>query len=1062
MPENNKCPSCGATLPGDLPAGLCAACLLAVGLPVAEPAQGEAARRSTIRLSLPPLAEKPGDRIGRYKLLQQIGEGGCGVVYMAEQEEPVRRRVALKVIKPGMDTKEVLGRFEAERQALALMDHSNIAKVLDAGATETGRPFFVMELVRGIPITRYCDENTLNTEQRLKLFIQVCHAIQHAHQKGIIHRDIKPSNILVADHDGVPVPKIIDFGIAKATAGQTLTDKTVFTAFEQFIGTPAYMSPEQAKLSGLDIDTRSDIYSLGVLLYELLTGKTPFDAKKLLEAGLDEIRRIIREEEPPRPSQKLSTLAVGEQTTTAKCRQTDSPRLIHLVRGDLDWIVMKCLEKDRNRRYETANGLASDLLRHVNNEPVVARPPSNMYRFQKLVRRNKLVFAASGAVCAALILGLGLSVWFLIKEKQQRAIAETALRESKASEAKARTAEKSTETMTRQLLEGQKLNHTDKPNWTNDETWFRSVMQLQRRVLGEESVDVVATMCNVAYCLDNEHKPDEAEAVMREALALREKIPGEELPNVAAVLTELGDMLSQHGKMAEAMASLRRAFVLFQQNITNNPLEAINTLIIGQNPIADMLQLTNLADLQYAQKLYQKEEEAALFLQKLREQGQIPGWSKDEHGTLNMVFWQGSKMTFDPETYPVSIPFTATKQNDASTYHCIVMQASKDSAWKMQRAWRTSSDGKLIAEYSISTVGEYSISKTEVYAEQAKENAEQPDGKSSIEARMGHWQVAATNFTRSIAANPTNQWNWFCLAPVLIQAGDLSGYRKECHAMLLRFGETQDPGIADRTAKVCLLLPSAVSAQELATVGKLAERAVDLGTNSPWMHWFQLAKGLAEYRQGQFSRSVESMQRIQKGIGAANDPMRDSCEADSYMILAMSLQRLEKPEEARAALSHGVAIVHTKLPALNGGDLGQSWYDVVTAYILMREANDLIEGQPADGKEKENGFYVIGPVTVSPAPLVAGNAVTIQYVATGRNLASANSVYIHLGWNHWNPPVSPDAAMTFNSASNWWQYTVPVPANATNLNCVFNDGQNNWDNNGGADWNFAVSTNSTP
>src|ERR1043166_1382945 len=242
-----------------------------------------------------PISEGPGSIIGRYKLLQQIGEGGCGVVYMAEQEEPVRRRVALKVIKLGMDTKQVIARFEAERQALALMDHPNIAKVLEAGATETGRPYFVMELVKGIPITRYCDENCLSTELRLRLFVQVCQALQHAHQKGIIHRDIKPSNILVADHDGAPVPKVIDFGIAKATTDQRLTDKTLFTAFEQFIGTPAYMSPEQAKLSGLDVDARTDIYSLGVLLYELLTGQTPFDAQELLAAGLDEMRRTISE-----------------------------------------------------------------------------------------------------------------------------------------------------------------------------------------------------------------------------------------------------------------------------------------------------------------------------------------------------------------------------------------------------------------------------------------------------------------------------------------------------------------------------------------------------------------------------------------------------------------------------------------------------------------------------------------------------------------------------------------------------------------------------------------------
>ena len=278
--------------------------------------------------------EKAGDRIGRYKLLQQIGEGGCGVVYMAEQEEPVRRRVALKIIKLGMDTKQVVARFEAERQALAMMDHPNIAKVLDAGATDTGRPYFVMELVRGIKITDFCDENKVSTQERLQFFIQVCQAIQHAHQKGIIHRDIKPSNILVTVNDGVPVPKVIDFGIAKATQGR-LTDKTLFTAFEQFIGTPTYMSPEQAVMTSLDIDTRTDIYSLGVLLYELLTGKTPFDAQQLLASGLDAMRRTIREQEPERPSTKLSTMLEGELTTTAKHRHTEAVKLIHLLRGDL-------------------------------------------------------------------------------------------------------------------------------------------------------------------------------------------------------------------------------------------------------------------------------------------------------------------------------------------------------------------------------------------------------------------------------------------------------------------------------------------------------------------------------------------------------------------------------------------------------------------------------------------------------------------------------------------------------------------------------------------------------
>src|ERR1041385_644468 len=316
---------------------------------------------------------------------------------MADQEQPVRRRIALKVIKLGMDTKSVIARFEAERQALAIMDHPNIAKVLDAGATTAGRPYFVMELVRGVRITDYCDQNRLPTRARLDLFIKVCRAIQHAHQKGIIHRDIKPSNILVTMHDGVPVPKIIDFGIAKAIQGK-LTDLTVYTDLHQFIGTPAYMSPEQAEMSGLDVDTRADIYSLGVLLYELLAGSTPFDPKELMASGLDAMRKTIREKEPPRPSTRLATLGADQLTTTAKRRSADKSKLLHQLKGDLDWIVMKCLEKDRKRRYETANGLAADINRHLNNEPVVARPPSRLYRFRKSVQRNRLAFAAAAVV----------------------------------------------------------------------------------------------------------------------------------------------------------------------------------------------------------------------------------------------------------------------------------------------------------------------------------------------------------------------------------------------------------------------------------------------------------------------------------------------------------------------------------------------------------------------------------------------------------------------------------------------------------------------------------------
>jgi serine/threonine protein kinase/Tfp pilus assembly protein PilF len=934
--------------------------------------------------------EKPGDHVDRYRLLQQIGEGGCGVVFLAEQQAPVVRRVALKVVKPGMDTKSVIARFEAERQALALMDHPHIAHVFDAGATEGGRPYFVMELVEGVKITDYCDRHSLPTSARLELFTQVCDAIQHAHQKGIIHRDIKPSNILVVTGpDGKPVPKVIDFGIAKATNDQPLTDHTLFTSLGMLIGTPAYMSPEQATLASAELDTRTDIYSLGVLLYELLTSTTPFDTRELLRAGVDEIRRVIREAEPVRPSTRLSTMVAADLVNFSKRHGAEAPRLIREMRGDLDWIVMKALEKDRARRYATANGLAMDVERYLWGEAVLARPPSTAYKLQKLFLRNRLLFGSLSAVAAVLVIGFIVVTVALTREQIARRETDQARQEAVADKLKSeevkrfledmlegaapslaltrdtrvfrlildRAAKRLAVELTNQPAVRAELQallgtvYADIGQKAQAEALLRDALATRIKLFGEESETASDVMFKLGQVLDLGTKADEAETFTRRALQARQNLFGEEHLKVAECYTVLGTIFWRRQQLGEARELLEKSLALHRRLLDND------------SPWLGDVRL-GLGSINYAQGKYPEAEE--LFRQAMN------NWEKvlsQDHPSviqsLNNLAVVLSAQGKDADAEPLIRRAVETRRKLHGEAHPSVVNAlhsltrmlirlnrsaeaevtGREALMAARKTWGDTKEDTLevLRDLINALLAQHKYPEADqLFADMLPpEHASKPEyagllyERCDTYARCRRWRDAVADAKVLLNQSPDNHDNYHLLAPLLVQHGNLAEYQRLCRTILDKFSGTTDMFVADRMAKDCLILSS--SGVDLTAVAAMADVAVSRGSNAAAAPYFQFCKSLAEFRLGQYEEALKWAHL------ATASPLLHP-KAGGYSVIAMSQFKLNQLAEARVAFHESQKIVENQMPKPEK-ELGRDWRDWIIVHALRSEAEQMIEGE---------------------------------------------------------------------------------------------------------------------
>jgi serine/threonine protein kinase/tetratricopeptide (TPR) repeat protein len=891
--------------------------------------------------------------IGPYKLLQKLGEGGCGVVYMAEQEQPIRRRVALKVIKLGMDTKNVIARFEAERQALALMDHPNIARVLDAGATETGRPYFVMELVYGVKITDYCDQNRVSMQERLKLFSQVCNAVQHAHQKGIIHRDLKPSNIMVTMHDGVPIPKVIDFGIAKATE-QRLTDKTLFTSYAQLMGTPAYMSPEQMELSGLNLDTRSDVYSLGVLLYELLTGRTPFDTTDLLKLGVEELRRTVCEREPLSPSAKLQTLNNEELTKTARMRCIEPPRLLSQLHGDLDWIVLKCLEKDRTRRYEGANGLAMDIQRYLNEEAVLARPPSQLYRLQKLVRRNRIVFLFGAATVTALLAGTIVSTLMFFKEREARNSEARLRREAELRENASRVALLVTQ---RRFEEADKLVadfplnkpsievstelralgdwHAANGRWPEAAARFESVIKVNQLdaldLISEDQLKLAAAflksgnrqgygqfrqaevaklgLTNIAseywtFKVGLLLPPDPntlqlfglgAELVEKKFSAAKEMRPNS--PHWAQWSEVLALLKYRQGNFSTAAEWCDRC----ETHAADNSARIATTSV---------LKAMSFWRLGYYQDAVVRWTETYELIQAKSQQGL-------DFGSTPFTLFPGAPEELDGSWYDWIIA-------DLLMHECDELIAQTDHSLDSMSKSNNASNHTDVQPYPLyRALGEW-------------------------HAIRGEWEEARNRFEEVERLFPSGIGGepiaYLHTALALQELGDEKNFASLRNQAISEFHSTTNAGSAEYVMKIALLRPASdVSAASLEPYVQVLQRAlasagpIQEGGYTP-ASWDAMLLGLLEYRRGNYAKAMDCCRHSLVACTYVN-----MLAATDRVILAMSFHKLGEDAAARSELDKARALIQR---GLDCGFDSWNWREWVYVRLLLQEADGLIPPAP--------------------------------------------------------------------------------------------------------------------